>query len=310
MTVSEQFKKEDAASYDEVAGTFDYLTDRYALALARSLARAVGAADRSRVLDMGCGTGIVAFEVAKASRADVIGIDLSEGMLRTAREKLARAAAAQDGLAERLSFQTGDAEALDLPDGFADGFVSLHAFRHFPNPDTAAAEAFRVLAPGGRIAVAIGSAPRIFTPQGLNRAGAMVLRKGRERAGRELGACEHLERLVDRHLTSVTEVEVASWSIFKRDTSGLLAGFLQGAGFANVRRGWEGSDFVIDTIEEFWQLQTTISTHARKHMAAATEAERAALKVAFWQECEAVKARGGRMVYRVGAAIVTGRKPD
>jgi ubiquinone/menaquinone biosynthesis C-methylase UbiE len=262
------------------------------------------------VLDLGCGTGIVAFEVAAASGpgTTVIGIDLSEGMLRTARDKLAQAAAHPGGTDGRLSFRTGDAEALALPDGFADGYVSLHAFRHFPHPEKASAEAFRVLAPGGRIAVAIGSGPRLFTLQGAARAVALALRKAREAAGRELGACEQLERLVDRHLRAGPEVELATWSAFKRETSGLLAGLLQGAGFVDIRRNWVGTDFRVATVEEFWQLQTTISTHARKRMAVATAAELAALKAAFRQECEAVLARGGRMVYRVGAALVTARK--
>ena len=119
------FKAEDAASYDEVAGIFDELTEAHARPLARALARAVDASARRRVLDIGCGTGLVAFEVARQAGgaagnaagngpenadgrpAEVIGIDLSEGMLSAAAAKAPEADPA--GL---VSFRRGDAEAV------------------------------------------------------------------------------------------------------------------------------------------------------------------------------------------------------
>lgn len=308
MAVSTTFKAEDAASYDAVAGAFDDLTHRYARASARALTLAVSAADRRRVLDVGTGTGIVAFDVAAASAAEVIGIDLSEGMLRTARDKLAGVAAAPDGPATRLSFRTGDAEALDLPDGFADGYVSLNAYSHLPHPDRAATEAYRVLSPGGRIAVAIGSGPELLSADGVRRAVQAGLRAARIRLGRERTACTHLEQLVLRHLRDVPDPETSALAGVSRDFSGILRDLLRKAGFADVQQRWTGADFVIPTIEAFWQLQTTISTPARKRMALATEAARAAIKEAFWADCTAVLNRGGRLTYKVGAAIVTGRK--
>lgn len=306
MAGSDTFKAEDAASYDDVAGTFDDLTHRYARASARALTRAVGAADRRLVLDMGCGTGLVAFDVAAESGAEVIGIDLSEGMLRTARDRLA---AAPDGTAARLSFRSGDAEALDLPDGFADGYVSLNAWSHLPHPDRAAAEAFRVLAPGGRIAVAIGSGPQLMSADGARRAVQAVLRGVRVRLGRERTACTHLEQLVLRHLRGVSDPETSALAGARRDFAGILRDLLRGAGFVGVEQHWTGADFTVPTVAEFWQLQTTLSTPARKRMALADGAALAALKAAFWADCTAVLDRGGRLTYSVGAAIVTGRKP-
>ena len=92
-----------------------------------------------------------------------------------------------------------------------------------------------------------------------------------------------------------------------RDVGGNFV--MTAAGFADVRQPWTGAGFVVPTIEDFWQLQTTISTSARKRMALASEAALAALKAAFWADCTAVLNRGGQLTYQVGAAIVTGRKP-
>ena len=301
-----QFKTEDAASYDDVAEVFDGLTRRYAAQSAAALARAIEAPQRRCILDIGCGTGLVAFAAADRSgpQTRIIGIDLSEGMLRSA-----TVAARTAGLTGRVSFQSGDAEALDLGDGSADGYVSLNAWSHFPHPDRAATEAFRVLAPGGRIAVAIGSGPQLMSVDGLRRAIRAVQRRARIARGRERVACTQLEGLVARHLRDVPDPETSALAGARRDFSAVLRDLLRGAGFADVQRHWTGADFVIPTIEDFWLLQTTISTPSRKRMALASQAGRDAVKAAFWADCTAVLHRGGRLTYSVGAAIVTGRKP-
>ena len=306
MNRDTQFKTEDAASYDDVADIFDRLTLRYAAQSAVALARAVDAPQRRCILDIGCGTGLVAFKAAEMSGPEtrIIGIDLSEGMLRRA-----TAAVRTAGLTDRVSFQSGDAEALDLTPGMADGYVSLNAYSHFPHPDRAATEAFRVLAPGGRIAVGIGSGPQLLSVDGLRRAIRAVQRKSRIARGRERVACTQLEGLVAQHLRAVPDPEVSAFAGARRDFSHVLGDLLRGAGFADVRRHWTGADFVIPTIEDFWLLQTTISTPSRKRMALASQAGRDAVKAAFWADCTAVLHHGGQLTYSVGAAIVTARKP-
>jgi SAM-dependent methyltransferase len=65
-----------------------------------------------RVLDLGTGTGVVALALAERyPEAEVVGIDLSPGMVEEARGKLT------PELAGRLSFEVGDASALACPDG-------------------------------------------------------------------------------------------------------------------------------------------------------------------------------------------------
>ncbi|HEY7420673.1 MAG TPA: class I SAM-dependent methyltransferase [Gaiellaceae bacterium] len=68
-----------------------------------------------RVLDLGTGTGVVALALGKRyPEAEVVGIDLSPGMIEEARRRL------PPELAGRVRFEVGDASALDCPDGHFD----------------------------------------------------------------------------------------------------------------------------------------------------------------------------------------------
>ena len=99
-----------------------------------------------RVLDIACGTGIVA-RVAKQRLGDagyVVGVDLSPDMLAVAR-------AAAPG----IDWRVGDASALPLHDEERfDVVVCQQGLQFFPDRPTAAAQMRRALAPGGRLAVA------------------------------------------------------------------------------------------------------------------------------------------------------------
>lgn len=299
------YKRRDAESYDHVTGAFDALADRYTLSVAEALVSAVAPAECRLIYDMGCGTGIVARAAAAASGPEtkVVGIDLSEGMLATARQR------AQDaGLAGRVSFVMADAAATGLPEGSGDAYVSLYAFSHFPDPERAAAEACRLLASGGRIAVAIGSGPPLLSAAGAARAMYHAAGLIARRRGLRLSAGANLVGLVRRHLRTTDEEMIAAWSDM-RDPVPRLARMIREAGFAEVTSDWIGQDFVIPTVEEFWILETTLSTWSRKFMSRATPEELDRLKAAYWDECTKVLDRGGRLVYRIGAGIVTARKP-
>jgi ubiquinone/menaquinone biosynthesis C-methylase UbiE len=90
-----------------------------------------------RVLDLGTGTGVVALALAdRYPEAEVVGIDLSPGMIEEARRKLS------PGLDGRVRFEVGDASALDCPDG---DFELVVLSNMIPFAD----ELARVTAPGG-----------------------------------------------------------------------------------------------------------------------------------------------------------------
>lgn len=99
------------------------------------------------VLDVACGPGIVAEHLAHHAGL-VVGIDLTEAMLKAAQDRCERA-----GLTN-VRFELGNAEALPYADGSFDVVVSRLSFHHFPDPGRVLDEMRRVTRTGGRIAVA------------------------------------------------------------------------------------------------------------------------------------------------------------
>src|SRR6185503_11997657 len=98
----------------------------------------------------------------------VVGIDISEAMLARARER-----AAARGLAERITLRTMDAEALAFDDAAYDVVVSLFALLHLPDPLRALREMRRVLRPGGRLVVGVGSGAPVSIQGLVHRAGRL-----------------------------------------------------------------------------------------------------------------------------------------
>ncbi|TMI98390.1 MAG: methyltransferase domain-containing protein [Bacillati bacterium ANGP1] len=103
-----------------------------------------------RVLDVGTGTGAVAFDAARKVGADgrVAGIDTSPRMLKRAREK-----AAKSGL-KSVEFRKMNSSSLDWPDESFDAVISCLGQPEAPwDVRPACAEWHRILVPGGRLAI-------------------------------------------------------------------------------------------------------------------------------------------------------------
>jgi SAM-dependent methyltransferase len=99
-----------------------------------------------RFLDLACGTGAVA-ELAAASGAEVVGVDIAPALIEQARER-----AAESGLA--IEYLVGDAEALGLDSASFDLVASTCGVMFAPDHSAVARELARVTKPGGRIALA------------------------------------------------------------------------------------------------------------------------------------------------------------
>jgi SAM-dependent methyltransferase len=97
-----------------------------------------------RLLDVGCGTGVVAITAAKLG-AQVAGIDLTPELLQRARQNASISEVSVD-------WREGDAENLPFDDGFFDVVVSQFGHIFAPRPEVALGEMLRVLKPGGNIA--------------------------------------------------------------------------------------------------------------------------------------------------------------
>ncbi len=155
----------------------------------------------NRVLDVACGTGIVARLVAQRVGAGtaIAGLDLSPAMI-----EVARAAAAREGV--EVDWHVGSADALPFPDGSFDMVLIQQGLQFFPDKRAAINEVHRVLAPGGRFGTATWA---------------------------EIAANPFFERFaaaVERHLGTP-----AMQTPFSLGDADVLRSLLVGAGFEGVR---------------------------------------------------------------------------
>jgi ubiquinone/menaquinone biosynthesis C-methylase UbiE len=109
---------------------------------------AAGCRDGDRVLDVACGTGVIASRVNLVSRklCYVTGIDINEGMLNVARGN------------SQVEWHQGSATDLPFDAGSFDVVLCQQGLQYFPDRPVAMKEMARVLAPGGRIALNVWGA--------------------------------------------------------------------------------------------------------------------------------------------------------
>lgn len=103
-----------------------------------------------RVLEVGCGTGVVARALAgrPGFAGRVVGVDHSPALIDAAR-RFAKA----EGLDHRIDFEVAEAHGLDLPDDAFDAVIAHILLSHVTEPLTVLAEIARVVRPGGGVAV-------------------------------------------------------------------------------------------------------------------------------------------------------------
>ncbi len=150
-----------------------------------------------RLLDVACGTGIVARLAKERLGADgtVVGVDVSAPMLEVART-----------LAPGVDWREGNASALPLRDGETfDVVVCQQGIQFFPEQEAAAREMRRALAPGGRLVVEAW------------------------RPNEEIPFFRDLQRVAERHLGPIVDQRHSAGD------AGAIERLLAGAGFHNVR---------------------------------------------------------------------------
>lgn len=113
----------------------------------QALVAAVDPQPGQRVLDVATGTGLVTHQLARRG-ATVVGLDQSEEMLAGARERLARM---PPGLADRITFITGEAELLPFADEEFDALTFTYLLRYVDDRVATLKELARVVKQGGRI---------------------------------------------------------------------------------------------------------------------------------------------------------------
>lgn len=300
-----RFKFGDAGSYDPLAPAFDRFTEQLSAPLADRLIELARLTPSEHVLDVGTGTGVVALRAAEkvAPNGRVTALDLSDGMLNTARAK--NAARAPDS---QVQFCKMDAEMLGFEAGSFDVVLSLFALMHFPDPLTALREMHRVVRPGGRVVIAVGSGPPLLSLTGLLRRFARLPDVVKSMQGRRLTAPQFLNALVEKYLPDAHEPEESSVARRSGSRSGIVRALVRQAGFVAMRSCWQGHVGALESAQAFWDLQATFSTVARKRLAKALPEQGSALQAEFFETCRKVQERGGRLIFPQAAVFVVARR--
>ena len=131
----------DAEAYERFMG-------RWSSMLAPLLTDFAGLSDIGRALDVGSGTGALAFSISRRHpRCRVTGIDPSKEYVDYATSR--------NPFPGRAEFQVGDAQRLRFADATFDNSLSLLVFNFIPDRKAALAEVTRVTKPGGRVSAAV-----------------------------------------------------------------------------------------------------------------------------------------------------------
>lgn len=145
--------------FDNIAPTYDVLNHRLSGDIDKRWRRKAIAQlapfRPQKMLDIATGTGDFALLAARMLQPQqLIGADISEGMMAVGRQKVQR-----QGLEKMISFRREDCMQLSFADGSFDAVTAAFGIRNFKDLDTCLRELHRVLRPGGHLSIVELSAP-------------------------------------------------------------------------------------------------------------------------------------------------------
>lgn len=108
----------------------------------------IGITEGMNVLDVGCGVGGPAREIARFTGANVVGLNNNDYQLQKA-----RCYASRDSLSDKVSFIKSDFMQMDIEDSTFDAVYAIEATCHAPSFEGVYSEIYRVLKPGGKFGV-------------------------------------------------------------------------------------------------------------------------------------------------------------
>ena len=147
--------------FDHIAPTYDKLNHLMSMNVDRAWRRRalkeIVDGTAQRILDVACGTGDSTIAIAKAAAkgSEVVGVDISEGMMALVEGKAEKA-----GVGDCIRLEVADGEALPYADGTFDRVACAFGIRNFEHKEKGLAEFLRVLRPGGKAVVLELSVPR------------------------------------------------------------------------------------------------------------------------------------------------------
>jgi demethylmenaquinone methyltransferase/2-methoxy-6-polyprenyl-1,4-benzoquinol methylase len=147
--------------FDNIAFRYDFLNSLLSLGIhkgwRKKCIKLIAAKRPKHILDVATGTADFAIGAMKLNPESVIGIDISEGMMKHGRKKLVKL-----GLDKKITLQYGDAETCDLPSNSVDAITVGFGVRNFEHLEKGLENMLRILKPGGQLCVLEFSSPKKF----------------------------------------------------------------------------------------------------------------------------------------------------
>lgn len=158
---TESKKEQVAQMFDNIAFRYDFLNSLLSLGIhkgwRKKCIKLISAKKPKTILDVATGTGDFAIAAMKLNPDKIVGVDISEGMMKFGREKLQKLQ-----LEKIITLQYGDAETCDLPENSMDAITVGFGVRNFENLEKGLINILRILKPGGQLCVLEFSSPRQF----------------------------------------------------------------------------------------------------------------------------------------------------
>ena len=159
---SDKSKKEQVADmFDNISHRYDFLNHFLSLGIDKSWRRKavkmIASVNPKKILDIATGTGDFAIASLKLKPTEIIGVDISNGMLDMGREKMKK-----KGYDNIITLTYGDSESMPFETDTFDAITVGFGVRNFENLEKGLGEMLRVLKPGGKAAVLEFSKPRKF----------------------------------------------------------------------------------------------------------------------------------------------------
>ena len=159
---TDKSKKEEVAEmFNNISGRYDFLNHFLSLGIdklwRKKAVKELSVIQPERILDIATGTGDFALELLKLKPKEIIGLDISSGMLEVGREKMKKRKV--DHVVQMV---LGDSENIPYDTAHFDALTVAFGVRNFENLEKGLSEMLRVLRPGGKAVILEFSKPRKF----------------------------------------------------------------------------------------------------------------------------------------------------
>lgn len=159
---SNKSKKEEVAQmFDNISAKYDFLNHFLSLGIdkiwRKKAVNMLREINPTKILDIATGTGDFAIQSLSLNPEEVIGVDISEGMLEKGREKMVKRK-----IDHIVSMRSGDSEDLPFEDNYFDALTVGFGVRNFQNLEVGLAEMLRVVRKGGKLIILEFSKPKRF----------------------------------------------------------------------------------------------------------------------------------------------------